>query len=102
MWLITTAICALIATLAYFVLEKQRKAGKKYKVHYLALMLWGATLMILVDHVIGYMEEGGDFIEIETDGLVPNATLLGFLMLIPVLAVWVGSLGVEKLRKEVK
>ncbi|MEM3494010.1 MAG: hypothetical protein QXD15_06615, partial [Thermoplasmata archaeon] len=58
--------------------------------------LWGAALMILVDHSIGYMEEGGDFIEVETDGLVPNATLLGFLMLIPVLGVWLGSIGIEK------
>ncbi|MGB9635692.1 MAG: hypothetical protein ACPL1Y_00355 [Thermoplasmata archaeon] len=98
MWLITTLVCALIATAVYFVLE-QRKLGKKYRIHYLALMFWGATLMIFVDHLIGYMEEGGSFIEIETDGLVPNATLLGILMALPVLCVWLGAIGVEKVRE---
>lgn len=102
MWLITTVICAVIATAVYFVLEKQKNTGKKYRVHYLSLMLWGASLMILVDHIIGYMEEGSEIIEFETDGLVSNAILLGFLMLLPVLGVWLGSIGIEKIfgRKE--
>ncbi|MCX8173733.1 MAG: hypothetical protein N3F63_03885 [Thermoplasmata archaeon] len=97
MWLITTTVCAMAATAAYFVLEKQRKAGKKYKVHYLSLMLWGAAMMILVDHAIGYIEEGGSFIEVETDGLVTNGAVLGLLMLLPVLGVWLGSIGIEKM-----
>lgn len=102
MWLITTAACAVLATLAYFLIEKRRNAGKNYKLHMLALMLWGATLMILVDHLIGYIEEGGPFIKFETEGLVNNATLLGLLMLLPVLCVWLGAIGIEKVfgRKE--
>lgn len=99
MWLITTMLCAVLATLAYIVLERKTNTGKKYKVHYLALMLWGAALMILVDHTIGYLQEGGDFIEFETDGLVPSATLLGMLMLLPVLGVWAGALGLERLKE---
>ncbi len=56
------------------------------KLEYLAIMLWGLTLMILVDHILGY--EGGAFLEMETDGLITSGIVLGILMLIPVLAIW--------------
>ena len=45
-------------------------------------MLWGAFIMILVDHILGY--EGGAFIEIETDGLIKSGFVLGLAMLVPV------------------
>lgn len=80
MWLITTFIAALIATILNFLLKK------KYKLEFLSLMLWGATIMISVDHLLGY--EGGKFLEIETNGLIKNGTLLGIAMLFPVLFIW--------------
>ena len=80
MWLITTFISAIIATLLWYILKK------KYQLGFLSLMLWGATIMILVDHLLGY--EGGQFIEVETDGLITNGVLLGLLMLLPVLVIW--------------
>jgi hypothetical protein len=49
-------------------------------------MLWGTSIMILVDHIIGY--EGGAFLELETEGLITNATILGIVMLIPILILW--------------
>ncbi len=88
MWLITTLISALIATLLWYILKK------KYKLDFLSLMLWGATIMILVDHLLGY--EGGQFIEFETDGLVTSGTLLGILMLIPVFIIWLAALFIPK------
>lgn len=80
MWLITTFTAALIATILY------RKLPQYLRFDLLSLMLWGATMMILVDHILGY--EGGSFIETSTEGLVGNATALGFLMLIPVVIIW--------------
>jgi len=59
---------------------------KIYKLDILSLLLWGTSIMILVDHILGY--EGGGFIEIETDGLIANGTLLGIVMLIPVFVLW--------------
>lgn len=88
MWLITTLIAALIATLLRFLLKK------KYKLGFLSLMLWGATIMILVDHFLGY--EGGKFLEIETDGMIKNGSLLGIVMLIPVLFIWFITLFISK------
>jgi hypothetical protein len=57
-------------------------------------MLWGGTLMILTDHIMGY--EGGTFLETETSGLVPSATVLGLLMLVPVLLLWGIALHLQK------
>ena len=91
MWLITTFIAALTATLLWFLLRK------KYKLGFLSLMLWGATIMILVDHLLGY--EGGKFLEIETDGMIKSGTLLGIVMLIPVFLIWFIALFISKLQR---
>ncbi len=80
MWLVTSLIAAVAATAAW------RMMPGNHRLDTLALMLWGLTMMILVDHILGY--EGGAFLEVETDGLVSNGALLGALMLIPVIAIW--------------
>ncbi len=83
MWLITTLIAAAAATLAFFLVK-----NKKYKLELLALMLWGTFIMILVDHTIAFISEGGEFIEVTTDGLIPSAAMLGIAMLAPIAAIW--------------
>lgn len=83
MWLITTFIAAIVATLSTFIFKN------KYRLGFLSLMLWGSTIMILVDFIMGY--EGGAFIEVETDGMIHSGFLLGIIMLIPVLIVWSAS-----------
>lgn len=94
MWLITTLIAAVAVTAIYiFTIEK-----KKYKLHWLSLALWGGSLMILVDHVVGYLEEGGEFLEYTTGGLITNATVLGIAMLIPIFAIWELILVVQKVQ----
>lgn len=83
MWLVTTGISAVGATILNIFLPKRFKLG------FLALMLWGATIMILVDKILNY--EGGSFLEKTTDGLIKNGTLLGIVMLIPILGIWLVS-----------
>jgi len=80
MWLVTTLIAAIAVTAIWYV------KPKIYKLDILSLMLWGTSIMILVDHIIGY--EGGAFIELETEGLITNGTLLGIVMLIPIFVLW--------------
>lgn len=80
MWLITTFIAALFVTAMGFF------APKKYKLNLLSMMLWGATVMILVDHVLGY--EGGEFFEMQTGGFITNGVVLGIVMLIPIFTIW--------------
>lgn len=46
-------------------------------------MLWGATIMVLVDHVISYLMGGGEFFE-----LTPEASALGFAMVTVALIIW--------------
>ena len=80
MWLVTTLIAAIAVTAIWYV------KPKIYKLDLLSLMLWGTSIMILVDHILGY--EGGAFLELETEGLITNGTLLGIVMLIPILILW--------------
>lgn len=91
MWLVTTSVAAAGATAAMFVLPKQ------YKLGFLALMLWGAAAMILVDHILGY--EGGLFLEKTTDGMIQNSAGLGIVMLAPVFIIWGVSLLVANLKR---
>ena len=80
MWLITTMVAAIGATAIWFA------APKKYKLGFLSMMLWGASIMIFVDHILGY--EGGEFIEMTTEGMITNGTVLGIAMLIPIFIIW--------------
>jgi len=80
MWLITTTITAIAVTAIWYI------KPKTYKLDILSLMLWGTSIMILVDHILGF--EGGEFILLETEGLITNGTLLGIIMLIPIFIIW--------------
>ncbi|MCM8763564.1 MAG: hypothetical protein NC927_00525 [Candidatus Omnitrophica bacterium] len=91
MWLVTTALFAVGVTILNLVLPK------KYKLGFLALMLWGATIMILIDHILGY--EGGPFLEKTTEGLIKNGTFLGIVMLIPILGIWAVSFLITNVKR---
>ncbi len=91
MWLVTTSIAAAGATLGKFVLPKD------YKLGFLASMLWGAVVMILIDHILGY--EGGAFLEKTTDGMIKNSVVLGIAMLAPVFIIWGISLLISNLKR---
>jgi len=91
MWLVTTSIAAAGATLGKFVLPKD------YKLGLLASMLWGAVVMILIDHILGY--EGGAFLEKTTDGMIKNGVVLGITMLVPVFIIWGISLLISNLKR---
>jgi len=80
MWLIITFIAALFVTAVGFF------APKKYKLGVLSMMLWGAAIMILIDHILGY--GGGAFLEMHTNGLITNGVVLGIAMLIPIFTIW--------------
>jgi hypothetical protein len=89
MWLITSLIAAIIATALW---KFRPRIAPRMDI--LALMLWGLTVMVLVDHIMGY--EGGAFLETETDGLVSSGVLLGLLMLVPVFIIWIIAIMVTK------
>ena len=88
MWLITTLVAAICATVLWYA------SPKIYKLDLLSLMLWGASFMILVDHILGY--DGGSFVGMETGGLVTNGVVLGIVMLIPVFIIWMSVLIIKK------
>ena len=83
MFLLITAAAAIVATIVWYVNAPQ----DKYRLHILCFIFWGATLMWLVDHVMAYLAEGGEFLEI-----TPDATLLGVAVVLTGLLAWVLAL----------
>ena len=79
MWLVISWWAALLATAAYI----HSKNPKLYHLDWLCLMLWGLAAVVLVDHTIGFIREGGEFIEMSIEGAV-----LAVTMLIPIFLIW--------------
>jgi len=79
MWLLILAFAAAIITPLWYSMAD----NDRYMLKLLCLILWGATIMALVDRVVGYMMEGGEFME-----LTPEAAALGFTMLLAALIIW--------------
>jgi hypothetical protein len=79
MWLLMTALAAIITTAIWYA----KAPDDKYKLGLLSLIFWGATIMWLVDRITAYVTEGGEFLEINLD-----ATLLGLAVITLALFVW--------------
>ena len=77
MWLIIISLAATIVTAIWYLRDDIHKLG------FLSLILWGTTIMVFIDHIMGYLSEGGEFIE-----MTPNATLLGIVLLIVAMILW--------------
>ncbi|RLF47822.1 MAG: hypothetical protein DRN29_01570 [Thermoplasmata archaeon] len=80
MWLVMTTLAAVIATAIWYISDEAREI---YNIGFLNLILWGTAIMVFVDHVIGYLSEGGEFIE-----TTPDAILLSIIMLIAAILIW--------------
>jgi len=79
MWLVVTALAALVVTALWYA----NAPADRYKLGFLSLVYWGATLMWLVDRVLSYAEEGGPFLQVDADG-----TALGLSVLVLGLVIW--------------
>ena len=80
MFLIITAFAAMVTTIIWYINAPE----DRYKLSTLSFIYWGATLMWLLDHVIAYLTEGGEFFEITLD-----ATLLGITVVLVGLLAWI-------------
>lgn len=79
MWLLILSFSAVIATFLWY----SKAEDDKYMLRLLSLILWGATIMVFTDHVLGYLMEGGEFLEMTAD-----ATVLGITLLIVAMIAW--------------
>ena len=73
------AFAAVITTALWY----SRAENDIYMLKLLSLMLWGATIMVFMDHLVSYLVEGSEFLEMS-----PNALVLGFVMLLGALILW--------------
>jgi len=71
---------AVVITIA---LWYSRAESDVYMLKLLSLILWGATIMVFIDHLASYLVEGGEFLEMS-----PNVLVLGFVMLLRALMLW--------------
>ncbi len=84
MWLVILAFAATIATAIWY----SQADNDKYLLRFLSLILWGTTIMVLVNHALPFLiEGGGEFFEMTTE-----ATVLGVVMLVVALVMWEGAL----------
>lgn len=79
MWLIILALSAATTTALWY----SKAENDTCMLKFLSLLLWGATIMVLVDHTMGYLMEGGEYLELTTE-----ATVLGIVLLIAAIVVW--------------
>lgn len=73
------AFAAIITTAIWY----SKAENDKYMLKFLCLIFWGATIMVFIDRVIGFLMEGGEFLELTADAVV-----LGFVMVIAALMLW--------------
>jgi len=73
-------LAAVVTTAIWYISDEAREI---YNIGFLNLILWGTTIMVFVDHLIGYLTEGGEFIETSSD-----AILLSIILLIVALLIW--------------
>ncbi len=81
MWLIILAIAAVISTAAWYFEEKD------YELDFLSIILWGATIMVFIDHLMNYLVYGKPFLDTSL-----NAALLGITLVIIALVAWEAKL----------
>ncbi|MBN1540204.1 MAG: hypothetical protein JW939_08685 [Candidatus Thermoplasmatota archaeon] len=84
MWLIVLIVAAALSTLIWY---NSIKARTDYRFGVLNLVLWGTSIMVLVDHVIGYISGGGAFMEVTMDSF-----LMSMVLLVTALLVWLAVL----------
>ncbi|MEL9940577.1 MAG: hypothetical protein QW348_05895 [Ignisphaera sp.] len=90
MWLLILAYAAAISTMLWYSKAENDVYGYKY----LAAILWGATIMVFIDHLYSYFSEGGEFMEISVD-----AAVLGFSMLLIAILIWILIVFIKDPRK---
>ena len=79
MYLILTAAAAIASTIVWYA----NLPDPRYRLGFLSLMYWGATLMWTVDHVLAYIREGGPMFDTSF-----SAFLLGIIVVLAGLIIW--------------
>jgi len=80
MWLVVITLAAVIVTAIWYTSDKARQT---YRIGLLNLILWGTSIMVLVDYILGWHAEGGEFLEV-----TPEALMLSVVLIITALMAW--------------
>ena len=72
MWLLFLFSAAILTTAIWYLWDK----SEKYAISVLSLIYWGATIMVFVDHTLGYLMEGGEYFDTSLDAYILGASLV--------------------------
>ena len=85
MWLVALALAAVISTMLWYF-----KDDGRYRLDMLSLIFWGSTIMVFIDHAMGYYNdvilaglEEGEFVEVSW-----QAFMLSILLVCVGIALW--------------
>ena len=90
MWLLILGYAAVITTAMWYIGKAE---GEDLYLNYLAVILWGATIMFFIDSLFSYLK-GEGFIEISAEAIT-----LGFSLLLVALIVWLFILFIRDPKK---
>ena len=93
MWLIFLFFAAILSTAIWYVWDK----SEKYKISILSLIYWGATVMVFVDHTLGYLMYGGTYFDTSL-----SAYILGVVLILVGAMLWEIYLVFEDPAKKLK
>ncbi|MCF8884640.1 MAG: hypothetical protein QXK95_01135 [Nitrososphaerota archaeon] len=79
MWLIIILFASVFSTALWY----SKAEDDKYMLKLLSLLFWGASIMIFIDHLIGYAVEGEEFIDLSAESII-----LGIVLLVSLLIIW--------------
>ena len=78
MWLVGLSLAAAVVTAIWYY-----KDGKdELKLGFLSLLLWGTTVMVFVDHVMGYLTERGEFFDMTLESALLNVVLVTIALMV--------------------
>lgn len=93
MWLVALTLAAVISTIFWYF-----KDDGRYRLDILSLIFWGSTIMVFIDHAIGYYNdviltglEEGTFVEISW-----QAFMLSILLVCAGIMLWILYLVIKK------
>ena len=86
MTLLITVFAAIVATVVWYFNDKRRE----YRLGFLALMYWGASIMWFVDAIAEYIELGAEYFTPATADMI-NDAFLGFSVIAFALVIWILS-----------
>jgi hypothetical protein len=84
-------------TAAIITTSLRKKIPAKYHMEWLIMLLWGGTIMLIVDHIIsGELVAYPPFLTANPSKMIPEILTTGVIMTVSVICIWLVMLFINK------